>query len=141
MPVDTSVVTRVFGGATTDQATRAGRNPSQQKVGEVVTTSGTFRKVRGPRGTGHYSYHIGVTEASAGGGITVWYSNLPNPDETADGDWFQDTTIGTIATTAVATFGGNVGNVTAEWVRFKCLPTGDSASVWAYYAAEGREMS
>lgn len=141
MSVNLSSAVQVFGQATTDQSARASTNPSNQKVGEVLPTGGVGvnRVVRGPTQGGHFSYHMGVTEASAGGGVTVWYSNLPFPDRDTDADWVQDTTVGTIATTAVASFFGNVGNVNAEWIRYKGLPTGDTASVWLYHKSEGRE--
>lgn len=139
MSVNTATATRVFGGIA-DQAGRVPGNPSTQLLGEVATTAGTglTQRVRGPRAGGHFSFHLGVTEASAGGGLTVWYSNLPDPDPAVDAHWVQDTTIGTVATTAVATLFNNVGNVSAEWIRYKVLPTGDTASVWLYHLGENR---
>ena len=129
---------KVFGGQG-DQASRAGNSTASQDDGEVVTTAGISRRVKSPRANGHFSYHARVTEASAGGAITVWYSNLPNPDVDTDDNWVQDTTIGSLVLTGVASFFGNVGNVFAEWIRYKVLPTGDNASVYIYHRAEGVE--
>lgn len=140
MGLNKSLAVRVFGGATTDQATRASGNTSDQAVGEVLAVATTSRKVKGPRRNGHFSYHLSVTEASGGASaLTVWYSNLPDPDPDVDAHWVQDTTIGSIALTATATFFGNVGNVNAEWVRYKAVVAGDTASAFLYHRSEGSE--
>lgn len=140
MSIHTSQAIRVFGGGVTDQGSRAFTNPSNQAVAEVLAVATTSRKVRGPRSNGHFSYHLSITEASAGASaITVWYSNLPNPDETDDTHWVQDTTIGSIALTSTTTVFGNVGNVNAEWVRYKAVVAADTASVFLYHRAEGSE--
>ncbi len=140
MAINQTLAVRVFGGATTDQSARASSNPSDQVVGEVLPVATTSRMVKGPRRGAHFSYHLGVTELSAGASaITVWYSNLPYPDVTNDAHWVQDTTIGSLALTGVAQFFGNVGNVNAEWVRYKAVVAGDTASVFLYHRAEGSE--
>lgn len=140
MSLNQTFAVRVFGGATTDQAARAAGNPSDQAVGEVLAVTTTSRRVKGPRKNGHFSYHLSVTEASGGASaLTIWYSNLPNPDPDNDAHWVQDTTIGSIALTATATFFGNVGNVNAEWVRYKAVVAGDTASAFLWHRAEGSE--
>lgn len=140
MSIHQSLAVRVFGGGPTDQETRAASNPSNQAVAEVLAVATTSRMVKGPKRNGHFSYHLSVTEASGGASaITLWYSNLPYPDVTNDAHWVQDTTVGSIALTGVATFFGNVGNVNAEWIRYKAVVAGDTASAWLWHRAEGSE--
>lgn len=112
------------------------QSPAAQLSGETlpVATPSTCRKIKGPQSGGHLSFFGRVTEASAGASaLTVWYSNLPEPDETNDAHWVQDTTIGSIALTSIASFFNTVGNVFAEWIRFKTVVAGDTADLvlWA----------
>lgn len=136
--IRTSNTIKVFGG-TGDQASRASDSTASQDDGEVVATTGVSRRVKGPRKFGHYSFHTRITETAVGGALTVWYSNLPNPDVDTDAHWVQDTVIGSIVLTGVASFFQNVGNVHAEWIRYKVLPTGDSASLYLYHQSSGTD--
>lgn len=113
------------------------QSPAAQLDGETLAVATTSRKVKGPQRGGHFSFFGRVTEASAGASsLTVWYSNLPEPDATNDAHWVQDATIGSIALTAVASFFNTVGNVYAEWVRFKCVVAGDTADLVLWYRSE-----
>lgn len=140
-----SFVKRIYGltADTTElgPALRASPSASTQMVPEVLPVATTSRKFKGPQRNGHFSVHIMCTEAGAGGsGVTVWYSNLPEPDVTNDAHWVQDATIGTVALTAAANFFLNVGNVHAEWVRLKSVVVGDTASVVVWARCEGIEV-
>lgn len=137
MPQMTQSV-RVFGGPT-DQGSKASMSPASQALGETVSTAGVSRRARGPRKNGNFSYHLRVTEASAGGAVTVTYSNLPDPDVTNDAHWFADAAPISHVLTGVATFGAVITGHHVEWIRYKVLPTGDSADVYLYHNAEGVE--
>lgn len=130
-----SYAIKVFGGPAND----AGKpfphqSPAAQLQGETLAVATTSRKIKGPQVNGHYSFFYRITEASAGASaMTVWYSNLPEPDETIDSHWDQDLTIGSIALTAIASGFKTIGNVFPEWIRFKCVVAGDTADLvlWA----------
>ena len=80
----------------------------------------------------------GVTTSA----LTLWYSNLPNPDPTVDSDWVQDTTFTTIDLTVAATsYFVNVGNVNAEWVRVKpSVVTSAGTGIYVWVRSEGVEV-
>lgn len=129
--------TQLFGGG------RASQDKNTQRLAESLIAT-TSRKARGPRLDGGYSLDFRV-DSSAGvtsvTGVTVWYSNLPDPDETTDTDWVQDTTIGTaIVLTATGTLFLSVTGKRAAWVRVKCDVTAGTAGVRAWYRADGVEV-
>lgn len=86
-----SATRRVFGVSSlqvTRDTTSAGKN--SQLVPEVLTVAAVCRKTKGPlgRGSGQWSLHIQNPAASgATSTLTVWYSNMPEPDETNDAHW------------------------------------------------------
>jgi hypothetical protein len=140
MAINQSTAVRVFGGATTDSSARSSTNPSDQGVGELLSVGTTARRVKGPKKNGHFGYHARVTSAAgAASAMTVWYSNLPSPDPTADADWVQDTTITSLDMTATGGTFVNVGNVNAEWIRFKAVVAVSTGNFYLYYRAEGSE--
>lgn len=113
------------------------QSPAAQMDGETLAVATTSRKVKGPQRGAHYSFFGNVGEASGGASaMTVWYSNLPEPDVTVESHWVQDATIGSIALTATGSFFQTVGNVHAEWIRFKCVVAGDTADLVLWYRAE-----
>lgn len=132
---------KVFGGPYTDQASKASGSTASQDNGEAITAGTTVsRRVRGPKGSGAMSYHLRVTEASAGGTVTVTYSNLPNPDVDNAAHWFADSAPISHVLTGIATFGGLLTGKRVEWVRYSVNPTGDNASVFLYHTGEGLEQ-
>lgn len=138
-----TLAVRVFGGPA-DQAGRSSGNVSNQKQAEVVLDdsdpAGTARRVKGPTKSPGFSFHYGVTEASASGTMTVQFSNLPDPDPDVDGDWADlPTPVTPIDLDATATGFVSVPDVIAEWIRYKALPVDDSASLWLYHVAAGAD--
>lgn len=65
--------------------------------------------------------------------MTVWYSLLPNPDETNDGHWFQDTDIGTINFAAGTNVGKLLGNACVPWVRYKVVVASGTLSLCLFH--------
>lgn len=136
---------RIYGGTVgADQAARAQMGTSNQSILETLTVSATAnaRAFKGPQRNGHFSAHIRNGAASgATSAITLWYSNLPNPDPAVDTDWVQDTTFTTIdMTVANTSYFVNVGNVNAEWVRIKPSVVTSAGSMYAWVRTEGVEV-
>lgn len=119
------------------QTLRSVTDAAGQKQGETVAAS-TGRRFVGPVKNGCGSAHL-IVGAGITGSITVWYSNLPDPDETADGDWVQETNAAaTVALTGAAT---NVylywTSVLASWFRIKVIVSGGSGTVACWVRNEG----
>jgi hypothetical protein len=105
-------------------------------------TANCSRMVRGPRANGHYSAQVIVGAGSAPvATLTVWYSNLPDPDPTNDAHWVQDANITGINLATVVNTMINVGNVNSEWVRFKVAYTSGTVSLILYSRSEGADHS
>jgi hypothetical protein len=139
MPAYGSLVYRLFGGAA-DTDGRQEATSQTQRNAELLTVSATAnaRMVKGPKTNGHFSYHLrNVTASGATSAFTVWYSNLPDPDPTLDADWVQDTTITSVDLTVVANTFINVGNVNAEWVRFKPVVVTSAGTITLFVRVEG----
>ena len=136
-----SFVKRLFGGTVgADQAARAQTGTSSQLIGENITAT-TSRKTKGPQRNAHLSYHGVIGAGSAPSAtLTVWYSNLPDPDETNDAHWVQDTTIAAQSLNAAGSFFGNLGNVNAEHVRFKVTYTSGTINLVLWVRSEGVEV-
>lgn len=123
-----------------DQAARANSGSNGQRVKEQVAVT-TSRAMKGPQRNGHFSYHLQVgTGSSPVGTLTVWYSNLPEPDPTSDADWVQDTGIASVDLSVAANTFVNVGNVNAEHVRFKVTRTSGTLELSLWARVEGVEV-
>ena len=128
---------RTVGG---DQAGRAMAGSAAQTLAESITAT-TSRVCAGSQKTGHFSYHLLVSAGAAPvGTLTVWYSNLPDPDPTVDGHWVQDASIAAVDLSIVANTFGNVGNVSAQHVRFKVTRTSGTLAVVLWVRAEGSDF-
>ncbi len=95
---------RLYGYNTNDDARRQATNPSVQAIGEVLPVHATAnaRRFRGPGANGMWSAHVVVTAvAGATSALTVWYSNLPDPDPTVDAQWSEVTAITDVDLTAL----------------------------------------
>lgn len=131
----------LFGGNASHQ--RAAPDENIQSKAESLEET-TRRRFKGPKRSGHFSIQAfvdssaGVTSAT---GLTVWYSNLPNPPLDADTGWEQDTTIGTvIALTSTGDAFINVGNVCAEWIMVKADVTAGTAGIRVFARSEGTDF-
>lgn len=123
-----------------DQAARAMSGKTAQTQVENVAAT-TSRKMKGPQRNGHFSYHLSVAAGSSPvGTLTVWYSNLPDPDETNDAHWVQDTSIASVDLSVVANTFVNVGNVNAEHVRFKVTRSSGTIALYLWARVEGVEV-
>lgn len=135
---------RLYGTTVGDQAARAQLGTSNQSELETLTVSATAnaRSFKGPQRNGHFSMHIrNGTASGATSNLTLWYSNLPNPDPAVDTDWVQDTTFTTIdLTVANTSYFINVGNVNAEHVRLKPNVATSAGSMYAWVRVEGVEV-
>lgn len=133
-----SYVRMLFGGAVGDDPiARASVGPNHQNIFENITTT-TSRVTAGPQRNGHMSFHIRVnTGSSPVGTLTVWYSNLVDPDPATDGHWVQDTAIAAIDLSVVANTFLNVGNVNAQHVRLKATRTSGTIALNVFSRVEG----
>ena len=123
-----------------DQAARAMAGSNAQTVQEQSAVA-VSRVMKGPQRNGHFSFHVSVGAGSGPTGtLTVWYSNLPNPDPDTDAHWVQDTSIVAIDLAVVANTFVNVGNVNAEHIRFKANRTAGTIALWLWARVEGVEV-
>ncbi len=124
-------MTMLYGGDGT-QAYRANPDGNSSQREETLTST-TRRRFRGPQIDGLFSLNAFVTElvaVTSATGLTVWYSNLPDPLLADDDDWVQDTTIGTaLVLTDTGKCFTNVGNISAEWVMIKADITAGSLGI------------
>lgn len=127
----------LFGRSTgDDQAARSqgGANGQNLKENIVLTTS---RVIAGPRDApSNMSFHVQVGAGAAPvGTLTVWYSNLPNPDPTSDADWV-DSGIASTDLSVVANKFILVVDAYPAHVRLKVLRTSGTIAlnVWARIA-------
>lgn len=128
----------IFGGPG-DAIARSQVGESIQRVPESLAAT-TRRNFRGPKASGHLSIHA-IVDSSAGvtsaTGLTLWYSNLRNPDPTSDTDWVQDTTVGTIiALTGTGKAFVNVGNLRAMHCMLKADVTAGTAGIRVFIKSE-----
>lgn len=133
-----SYVRMLFGGAIgDDQNARSSAGSKHQNIGENIAVT-TSRLFHGPQVNGHYSLHVKVAAGAAPvGTLTVWYSNLPNPDPTADADWVLDASVTSIDMAVVANTFVNVGNVNAQHVRLKVTRASGTINLIVWVRAEG----
>ncbi len=105
------------------------------RAGESLATSGTpyARRSPGPRRGGRMSA-TSIASGTFAATMTVWYSNLPNPDPAVITDWWQDTTLGTI-TLSAGTTGYALGNLAVPWVLYRVTVTSGTLnfSQWVSY--------
>lgn len=136
-----SDVMRTFGG---DAATSTASNaePRTQGVTETLAVGTTRRRFRGPKKNGHICIETLVDGAGgATSAMTVWYSNVPDPDVANDNDWVQDTTVGTIDLTVTGAKLQNIGNVFSAWVMIKAVVATSTANVRQFVRVEGTTVS
>ena len=129
---------RMIFGAGSDDFARASAGKNHQNIPEILAAL-TSRSMKGPQRNGHFSFHYKVGAGSGGpaGDLTVWYSNLPSPDVTADSDWVQDATIAAVNLGVAANGLVNVGNVNVEHIRFKANRTAGNVSLIIWARVEG----
>lgn len=82
-----------------------------------------------------FSLHIingGVT-----GTLTLWESNLPNPDPSDDTDWVQNTDVTFTALAGASKEMINAGNAACRYYRVKYVHSSGSADldIWAHFGA------
>lgn len=141
MSVFNSFVKCIFGRSVTDDVRARSQGGSNAQTIKEQVTADTSRVIKGPQRGGHFSYHLSVGAGSAPvGTLTVWYSNLPNPDPTSDADWVQDTTIGSVDLSVVANTFQNAGNVSAEHIRFKVTRTSGTLELFLWARVEGVDV-
>ena len=123
-----------------DQAARALAGSAAQTLGENVAVT-TSRKTKGSQRNGHYSYRAIVGAGSSPvGTLTIWYSNLVDPDVTNDAHWVQDAAIASLDLSVVANTFVNIGNVNAEHVRFKVTRSSGTINLVLWVRSEGVEV-
>lgn len=110
--------------------------------GESLATSGTpyARHTTGPCEGGRYSY-TAIASGTFTATMTIWYSNLPDPDPAVIGDWWQDTSVGSSGTITLAagTSGASVGNIVAPHVLFRVTVASGTLALSLWYSAEEAE--
>ena len=134
-----ATVQKVFGGPS-DQGARDQISSTTQLLPEALVVGSTSRKIRGPKANGHFSIHVrNLTASGATSTMTFWYSNLPDPSETDDTHWIQETLITAIDLTVIGNTFYNVGNVNAEWIRIKTVAVTTAGTLYAYSRVEGSD--
>jgi hypothetical protein len=114
-------------------------NTVNQLQAESITAT-CARMMRGPRANGHMSAHIIVGAGSSPvGTLTVGYSNLPDPDPANDAHWVPDANVSSVDLSVVANTFLNLGNIDAEYARFKVTYTSGTISLIVFVRAEGLE--
>lgn len=133
-----SYVRMLFGGhATDDPRARASGGKNHQDIFENLTTT-TSRVTAGPQRNGHMSFHIRVAAGTApAGNLTVWYSNLVDPDPANDAHWVIDPLIAAIDLSVVANTFLNIGNVNAQHVRLKAVRSAGTIALNVFSRVEG----
>lgn len=121
-------------GAGGDAPARASAGSNHQVIPELLTVT-TGRVMTGAQGTSvnAFSFHAIVAAGTAPvGTLTVWYSNLPNPDPNNDAHWVQDASVTAIDLSIVANTFKTV-TTSANSVRFKVTVTSGTISLilWA----------
>lgn len=132
-----SQVKMLFGGPGDDTA-RASAGSAHQLIPEsLVATVG--RAIVGPQdGNAFYSFHAIVGAGTAPvGTLTVWYSNLPNPDPNNDAHWVLDATVTSIDLAVVANTFKTVPSVLADHIRFKVTRTSGTISLILWLKVNG----
>ncbi len=121
---------------TADQAARSQGGANAQSIKENIGAT-TSRLIAGPRQSpSNMSFHIQVGAGSAPvGTLTIWYSNLPNPNPDTDADWVDSG----IASTDLAVVANKFIHIVDAWpahVRLKVTYTSGTISlnVWARIA-------
>jgi hypothetical protein len=125
-------------GAGGDALALASAGSNHQNTPELITAN-QFRVAVGPQdGQGFYSFHAKVAAGAAPvGSLTVWYSNLPNPNPALDSDWVQDAGVTAIDLSVVANTFKTVPSVIADHIRFKVAFTSGTISLILWYKANG----
>lgn len=133
-----SQVKMLYGGPGDDLA-RASAGSNHQLIQEqLVTTVG--RASKGPQdGQGHWSFHVIVGAGSSPvGTLTVWYSNLPNPDPNIDAHWvLSGAETGAAIDLSVVANTYRFVDSTADNIRFKVTRTSGTISMLLWYKANG----
>ncbi len=129
--------TQMLFGSDGTLAARASGGANHQNVPEsvVLTTSRTFK---GAQAGGRYSLHVkNFAGAAPVGTLTVWYSNLPNPDPDVDADWVQIAIAGTpLDLSVVANTWFSVADVVPEHIRLKVTRTSGTISLVVWVRSE-----
>jgi hypothetical protein len=119
-----------------DQSARSQGGANGQRLQEQITAT-TSRVIAGPRNSpSNMSFHIQVGAGAAPvGTLTIWYSNLPNPDPASDADWV-DSGIASLDLSAVANTFRLIVDAYPAHVRLKVTRTSGTISlnVWARVA-------
>lgn len=119
-----------------DQVARSQGGANAQTIKENITAT-TSRVIAGPRNApSNMSFHIQVGAGAAPvGTLTIWYSNLPNPDPAVDADWV-DSGIASLDMAVVANTFRVITDVYAAHVRLKVTRTSGTIAlnVWARIA-------
>lgn len=133
-----SYVKMLFGGSVSDDPNaRASGGKNHQNIAESVVAT-TSRVIAGPFTGGHFSLHIkNGAGAAPVGTLTVWYSNLPFPDPTADADWVLDASVTSVDLSVATNTFFNVGNVNAQHIRVKVTRASGTISLIVWARAEG----
>lgn len=124
-----SQVKMLFGGPGDDLG-RASAGSNHQLIPESIIVTTGRAVVGSQEGNAFYSFHAIVGAGTAPvGTLTVWYSNLPNPDPNNDAHWVLDAAVTSIDLSVVANTFKTVPAVLADHVRFKVTRTSGTISL------------
>lgn len=127
-------------GADGTQNARASGGANHQLIPESIVTT-TSRITRGPQRFGQWSAQAFVGAGTAPvGTLTVWYSNLPNPNPDLDAHWSPIAGIASIDLAVPATPFIDIASAFPEWIRFKVTRTSGTISLVLWVRASGVEV-
>ena len=129
--------TRMLFGGPGDDLGRASAGANHQLIPELIAAGSIIgRAIVGPQDSSSvYSVHAIVGAGTAPvGTLSIWYSNLPNPDPNIDAHWVQDANAFGAATPTIDlavvanTFRAN-SPIVADHIRFKVARTSGTISL------------
>lgn len=110
-------------------------NRVAQLAGESIPVSTVSRVAAAADNGGRFSFHA-IPTGGATATLTIWYSNIPNPSESVDGDWVQDTAIGTVNLVSGTPIFTSIGNITTDWIRYKVNVTVGTLQLSLWHRAD-----
>lgn len=134
-------VLRMFGGVPTNDPVNFAQGMSEPRnatVPEVLVAGTVYRRVfHGPKIGGHWTLQVFVDAAGgAASGMTIAFSNHPDPDIATDADWTDSGVTAVDLTTTTPKFVTRTDDF-PEWIMLRAAPLVTGASIRAFVRTEG----
>lgn len=100
---------------------------------EVSPTGSTYSNKFSMKKASLFSLHI--INSGLTGTLTIWQSNLPDPDTSSVTDWVENTDVTFTALAGASTEFINAGNAAARWYMIRYAHTSGTANmeIWANF--------